>query len=123
LVLAEIQGTAGSQNVPDRQFIWCLAALRRWLKERNGQATDTVFPNARGQSLSRDRLEHTLSQYLNTAKARCPSLKNKRVAARMLCMITMAAAAAISAPRNTSLGWTRAGLTLSTFYVHFQRSA
>jgi site-specific recombinase XerD len=61
-----------------------VAALRRWLKERNGQPTDAVFPNARGQSLSRDGIEYILSQHLSTAKAKCPSLKTKRVSAHVL---------------------------------------
>ena len=61
-----------------------VVALRAWLKERNGQPADAVFPNARGQSLSRDGLEYILSQHLNTAKAKCPSLKTKRVSAHVL---------------------------------------
>jgi integrase/recombinase XerD len=61
-----------------------VSALRRWLKERSGQPTDAVFPNARGQSLSRDGIEYILSQHLSTAKIKCPSLKTKRVSAHVL---------------------------------------
>jgi integrase/recombinase XerD len=61
-----------------------VAALRHWLKERGGQSADAVFPNARGQPLSRDGVEYILSQHLTTARARCPSLKTKRVSAHVL---------------------------------------
>lgn len=61
-----------------------VAALRRWLNERKGQPADAVFPNARGQSLSRDGVEYILSRHLNTARANCPSLKTKRVSAHVL---------------------------------------
>jgi site-specific recombinase XerD len=59
-------------------------ALRNWLKERNGQPADAVFPSARSQFLSRDGVEYILSQHLRTARARCPSLKTKRVSAHVL---------------------------------------
>src|SRR6266699_3222836 len=59
--------------IPLRKEVF--AALRRWLNERNGQPADAVFPNARGQSLSRDGVEYILSRHLNTAKAKCPTLK------------------------------------------------
>jgi integrase/recombinase XerD len=61
-----------------------VVAMRHWLKERNGQPADAVFPNARGQSLSRDGIEYILSQHLATARAKCPSLKSKRVSAHVL---------------------------------------
>jgi site-specific recombinase XerD len=49
-----------------------------------GQPTDAVFPNARGQPLSRDGVEYILSQHLTTARAKCLSLKTKRVSAHVL---------------------------------------
>ena len=61
-----------------------VVALRHWLRERNGQPTDAVFPNARGQSLSRDGVEYILSRHLNIARVTCPSLKTKRVSAHVL---------------------------------------
>jgi site-specific recombinase XerD len=71
-----------TRSIPLRKEV--VAALRHWLKERNGQPDDAVFPNARSQSLSRDGLEYILSQHLNTAKATCPSLKTKRVSPHVL---------------------------------------
>lgn len=55
------------------------AAMRAWQRRQSGQATDPVFPSARGQALSRDGVEYLLSQHVETAGMKCPSLKNKRV--------------------------------------------
>jgi len=59
-------------------------ALRQWLRERNGQPADPVFTNARGQPLSRDGVQHILAQHVNNARAKCPSLKAKRVSPHVL---------------------------------------
>jgi site-specific recombinase XerD len=61
-----------------------VAALRCWLAERNGQAADVVFPNARGSALSRDGLEYLLAKHLAAAQVICPSLKHKRVSPHVL---------------------------------------
>lgn len=55
------------------------AALRTWLKERQGEATAPVFPNRRGGSLSHDGLDYLLAKHLPTARVRCPTLNKKRV--------------------------------------------
>lgn len=68
--------------VPLRKEV--VIALRHWFRERNGQPTEPAFPNARGQTLSRDGVEYILSQHVNTAHAKCPSLKGKRVTAHVL---------------------------------------
>ena len=59
-------------------------AMRAWLKQQGDHATDIVFPNARGQALSRDGVEYVLSRHLKTAKLKCPSLKGKRVSPHVL---------------------------------------
>jgi integrase/recombinase XerD len=59
-------------------------ALRHWFRERKGQPTAPAFPNARGQTLSRDGVEYILSKHMSTAETRCPSLKGKRVTAHVL---------------------------------------
>ena len=68
--------------IPLRREI--VAALRLWMRERKGQPEDALFPNARGQSLSRDGVEYLLSKHAATARARCPSLKSKRVSPHVL---------------------------------------
>ena len=61
-----------------------VAALRRWLQVRDGQAGDTLFPNARGYALSHDGLAFLLARNLVTAREHCPSLKAKRVTPHVL---------------------------------------
>ncbi|ETR69032.1 MAG: integrase/recombinase [Candidatus Magnetoglobus multicellularis str. Araruama] len=59
-------------------------ALCSWLEERNGDANDPLFPNARGKALSRDGVEYLLSKHVAIAVKSCPSLKNKRVSPHVL---------------------------------------
>ena len=59
-------------------------AMRRWLRERDGQPADALFPNARGQTLSRDGVEYLLARHVETARMACPSLKTKRVSPHVL---------------------------------------
>jgi site-specific recombinase XerD len=68
--------------VPLRKEV--VIALRHWFRERKGQPDDAVFPNSRGQTLSRDGVEYMLGQHVNKARAQCPSLKTKRVTAHVL---------------------------------------
>ena len=51
---------------PLRQDV--VAALRAWIKERNAQPSDPLFPNARGQRLSHDGLDYILAKHVATAK-------------------------------------------------------
>jgi integrase/recombinase XerD len=60
------------------------AALRAWLAERDGQPTDPVFPNARGQALSTDGVAYILAKHVATAQQLCPSLEKKRVTPHVL---------------------------------------
>lgn len=59
-------------------------ALRNWLRERQGQSTDPLFPSARGKALSLDGLAYLLAKHLITARQRCPSLRTKRVTMHVL---------------------------------------
>jgi site-specific recombinase XerD len=61
-----------------------LSALRDWLRQRNSQPTDPLFPSARGQSLSRDGVQYLLAKHLKSAAAHCPSLNTKRVSPHVL---------------------------------------
>jgi site-specific recombinase XerD len=61
-----------------------VAALRNWFKEQQGQSTEVLFPNARGQRLSRDGVEYLLEKHLAIARLTCPSLVAKRVSAHVL---------------------------------------
>jgi site-specific recombinase XerD len=61
-----------------------VAALRSWLRERDGQPAEVLFPNARGQPLSRDGVAYVLGKHTAHARLRCPSLKTKRVSPHVL---------------------------------------
>lgn len=56
-----------------------VAVLRTWLAERDGQATQPLFPTCTGRALSRDALEHRLALYLARAQRTCASLRQKKV--------------------------------------------
>jgi integrase/recombinase XerD len=61
-----------------------VAILRAWLRERNAQPGEALFPNVRGKSLSRDGVQYLLAKHLTLARPQCPSLKNKRVTPHVL---------------------------------------
>lgn len=56
-----------------------VAALRGWLKERQGQPEDPVFPTRRGTPLSRDAVELLVAKHAAAAASEYPSLAEKRV--------------------------------------------
>jgi site-specific recombinase XerD len=60
------------------------AALTAWLRERNGQPTDPVFPSIRGGTLSRDAVERLVTHHATTAQGRCASLARKHVTPHVL---------------------------------------
>jgi site-specific recombinase XerD len=61
-----------------------VAVLRAWLRERAATPTEPLFPNARGGVLSRDGIEYLLAKHVQTARIRCPSLREKRVSPHVL---------------------------------------
>lgn len=58
--------------------------LNAWLRERNGNASDPLFPNSRGDPMSRDGFEYLLLRYAKAAQRNCPSLADKRVTPHVL---------------------------------------
>lgn len=61
-----------------------VVALRAWLREWHGQPAEPLFPNARGQPLSRDGVQYLLTKHAVVARARCPSLRGKRISPHVL---------------------------------------
>jgi len=55
-----------------------VAALRVWMRERGGRASDALFPTRRNSPLSRDAVGALVTKHTITAQRRCPSLKTKR---------------------------------------------
>jgi integrase/recombinase XerD len=61
-----------------------VTTLREWLRERQGQPADPLFPTRTGTALSRDALEHRLAKHAATATQQCPQLHPKRITAHVL---------------------------------------
>jgi integrase/recombinase XerD len=55
------------------------AALKAWLRERNGLPADPLFPSIRGGALSRDAVEQLVAKHTKIARHRCKSLNQKNV--------------------------------------------
>jgi integrase/recombinase XerD len=61
-----------------------VAVLRQWLKERQRQAEDPLFPTRQGQPLTRSGVRQLLTKHLTIAAASCPSLNDKPVSPHTL---------------------------------------
>ena len=62
----------------------CARVIRSWLKERNAEPSEPLFPNARGGPLSPDGVEYILAKHIKAASNECPSLERKRVSPHVL---------------------------------------
>ena len=60
------------------------ALLRAWIIERGGEPEDPLFPTRQGRALSRHTVGVLVTKHCETAAARCPSLKAKRVTPHVL---------------------------------------
>ena len=56
-----------------------VTVLREWLRERQGEPGDPLFPTRRGRPLTTDAIASRVTKHAATAIARCPSLANKHV--------------------------------------------
>ena len=61
-----------------------VAVLRVWLRERQGQPADPLFPSRAGRRLTRDAVERRLSQHVSVAQRTCSTLRAKRVTMHVL---------------------------------------
>ena len=61
-----------------------VAILRQWLKERQGQPDDPLFPTRQGRPLSRRTVGVLVAKHAAVAAVGCPSLRGKRVTPHML---------------------------------------
>lgn len=61
-----------------------VAALRAWLRERQGRSDDPLFPTRTGRRLSPDAVERRVAGYAATAAARVPSLAHKHLTPHVL---------------------------------------
>jgi len=56
-----------------------VAVLRTWVRERQGEADQPLFPTIRGTALSHDAVSDLVAKHAETARARCPTLTAKKV--------------------------------------------
>jgi integrase/recombinase XerD len=61
-----------------------VVVLRAWLRERNCDSSEPLFPNVHGGHLSRDGVEYLLAKHVKTAIKRCPTLKKKKISPHVL---------------------------------------
>lgn len=61
-----------------------IAVLREWLKERDAQPGQPLFPTSRGRALSRDAIALLVTKHATTASRSSPTLKNKKVSPHTL---------------------------------------
>jgi len=61
-----------------------VVVLRVWLRERDGQPADPLFPRQQGGALSPDAVQRLVAKYATAAESRCPSLQGKRVTPHVL---------------------------------------
>jgi len=61
-----------------------IAVLREWLKERDDQPGQPLFPTSRRHALSRDAIALLVTKHATTASRSNPTLKNKKVSPHTL---------------------------------------
>ena len=66
--------------------LWQQAAvdLRAWLAIRGNPPTPELFPNARGQPMTRSGFEYVLRKHVRVATGACPSIEKKRISPHVL---------------------------------------
>jgi integrase/recombinase XerD len=93
--------------------------LAGWLRERNGQPADPLFPTRHGARLSTDAVSDLLAKHVTTATARSPSLATKQVTMRTLrhtCAMNLLRAGVDIATIALWLGHT--GTKATQIYLH-----
>jgi integrase/recombinase XerD len=60
------------------------AVLQVWLTERQGSPPEPLFPTVTGKPLSRDAIEHRITQHVRSAGQGCPSIRTKKITAHTL---------------------------------------
>jgi len=58
--------------------------VKAWIKERDAQPEDPLFPNRRGGQLSTDGVQFILTKHVTVAQQQCPSLKEKKISPHVM---------------------------------------
>ncbi len=62
----------------------CVRAVRRWLREYEGEPDAPLFPSSRGTRLTRDGVAYILNRHVDVARRTCKSLRKKRITPHVL---------------------------------------
>lgn len=98
--------------------------LRVWMRERQGQPGDPLFPTRRGTPLSRSAMTCVVSRHASTAQQRCPTLRTKRPTPHVLrhsCAMSLLQSGADTTVIALWLGHERAETT-ARIYLHADMS-
>src|SRR5271165_2560579 len=61
-----------------------VTVLNAWIEEQGREPSKFLFPNARGERLSSDAVQHMVAKHVAVARQKCPSLVKKRVTPHVL---------------------------------------
>ena len=61
-----------------------VSLLRVWLKERDGEPEDPLFPSRHGGRLSADAVQRLVAKHVAAARASCSSIESKRISTHNL---------------------------------------
>ena len=98
--------------------------LRVWMRERQGQPEDPLFPTRRGTPLSRGALACLVTRHATAAQQRCPALRTKRPSPHVLrhsCAMSLLRSGAETTVIALWLGHERAETT-ARIYLHADMS-
>jgi integrase/recombinase XerD len=101
-----------------------VGVLRAWMRERQGQPSDPLFPTRRGTPLSRSAMTCIVSRHASTAQQRCPTLRTKRPTPHVLrhsCAMSLLQSGADTTVIALWLGHERAETT-ARIYLHADMS-
>ena len=60
------------------------SVVKAWIKERDAQPEDPLFPNRRGGQLSTDGVQFILTKHVTVAQQQCPSLQEKKISPHVM---------------------------------------
>ena len=101
-----------------------VSVLRVWMKERQGEPADPLFPTRRGTRLTRGAVGCLVTKHAAAAEGRCPSLHAKRSTPHVLrhtCAMQLLRSGVDTAVIALWLGHERAETTAQT-YLHADMS-
>lgn len=101
-----------------------VAVMRAWMKERQGESDDPLFPSRQGGALSRGAVEDLVTKHAASAARACPSLAAKHLTPHVLrhsCAMELLRSGVDTATICLWLGHERIDTTIRS-YIHADMS-